>query len=285
MTGQEWITKSGRITGTAVSGLPIASAADPDEVRTKWFGADSILLATGHRPWPAPMAPWVMTQRWNDLLFLHYEIAPDKLRTLVPEVLTLDTYQQRAWVSITPFWINHLRPPGIPSLPWVSHFAEINVRTYVTYGGKPGVYFFSLDASHLSAVWGARIFYRLPYWHASMKVKGRSSPKIVYRSKRTHGPQPAELRGSYGPTSVAKHAYPGTIEHFLTERYCLYTVSGKRLYRADIHHLPWELQAASVETETNTMAQTVGIELPASPDLKHFSRALKVLVWAPDRLV
>jgi uncharacterized protein len=268
-----------------VSRPPIASAADPDEVRTKWFGADSILFATGHRPWPAPMAPWVMTQRWNDLLFLHYEIEPEKLRALVPEVLTLDTYQQRAWISVTPFWINHLRPPGMPSLPWVSHFTELNVRTYVTYGGKPGVYFFSLDASHLSAVWGARIFYRLPYWHASMKVKGRGSPKIVYRSKRTHGPQPAELRGWYGPVSAAKHAYHGTIEHFLTERYCLYAVSGKRLYRADVHHLPWELRAASIELELNTMAQSIGVELPPAPDLKYFSRALKVLVWAPERLV
>jgi len=130
------------------------SAADLDEDRTRWIGADSILFATQHRPWPAPMAPWVMTQQWNDLLFLHYEIAPEKLRDLVPSTLTLDTYQQRAWLSITPFWMNHLRPPGIPSLPWVSQFSELNVRTYVAYEGRPGVYFFSLDASHLSAVWG-----------------------------------------------------------------------------------------------------------------------------------
>ena len=108
------------------------------------------------------MTPWVMTQRWNDLLFLHYQVPAEKLRPRVPEVLTLDTYEHRAWVSVTPFWMSQLRPPGIPSLPWISQFAELNVRTYVTFGGKPGVYFFSLDASHLSAVWGARIFYRLP---------------------------------------------------------------------------------------------------------------------------
>jgi uncharacterized protein len=230
------------------------------------------------------MAPWVMTQRWNDLLFLHYEISPEKLRELVPEALTLDTYLRRAWISITPFWMNHLRPPGVPSVPFVSQFSEANVRTYVTVNGKPGVYFFSLDASQLSAVWGGRIFYRLPYWHAAMKVKGRGSAQIEYRSKRSHGPQPAEWRGSYGPVSAAKRAYPGTIEHFLTERYCLYAISGKRLYRADIHHLPWELQAAAVEIETNTIAQSIGIELPAAADLTHFSRTLKVLVWAPERL-
>ena len=231
------------------------------------------------------MTPWVMTQRWNDLLFLHYEIAPDKLRALVPSVLALDTYQQSAWVSVTPFWLNHLRPPGIPSLPVVSHFSEINVRTYVTYGGKPGVYFFSLDASQLSAVWGARIFYRLPYWHAAMKVKGRGGPKIQYRSKRSHGPKPAELRASYGPVAKAFHAHPGSLEHFLAERYCLYAVNRKRLYRADIHHLPWDLQPAAADLELNTMAQTAGVELPPTPDLTHFSRALTVLVWAPERLI
>lgn len=231
------------------------------------------------------MTPWVMTQRWNDLLFLHYEIPAEKLRALVPQVLTIDTFRHRAWVSVTPFWINHLRPPGVPSLPWISQFAELNVRTYVTYEGKPGVFFFSLDASHLSAVWGARVFYRLPYWHAAMKVKGRSGPKIEYYSKRTHGPRPAELRGWYGPVAMAARAYPDTIEHFLTERYCLYSVSGKRLYRADIHHLPWELYAADAELERNTVAIPAGIELPPTPDLKYFSRSIKVLVWAPERLL
>src|SRR5271165_6852167 len=264
---------------------PLNAAAEPEESRTKWIGADSILFATQHRPWPAPMTPWVMTQRWNDLLFLHYEVPPERLRPLVPEVLTLDTFQHRAWVSVTPFWINHLRPPGIPSLPWISKFAELNVRTYVTFGGKPGVYFFSLDASHLSAVWGARVFYRLPYWHAAMKVKGRGSATLQYRSKRSHGPKPADLVVSYGPVANAFHARPGSLEYFLAERYCLYSVNRKRLYSADIHHLPWKLQPAAVQVELNTMAQTAGVDLPVSADLAHFSRDLTVLVWAPERLL
>jgi uncharacterized protein len=255
------------------------------DTRTQWVGADSILFATAHRPWPAPMAPWIMTQRWNDLLFLHYSLAPEVVRALVPEFLTLDTYNQRAWVSVTPFWISHLRPPGVPSLPWLSHFSEINVRTYVSYNGKPGVYFFSLDASNLSAVWGARVFYRLPYWQASMKVKGKGGAKIDYLSKRQHGPKPAELRCSYGPaTRRTFQARPGSIQHFLTERYCLYAVSRKRLYRAEIHHLPWDLQDAVVDLEQNTMAQPTGLLLPAQPDLAYFARELKVLFWAPERL-
>jgi len=231
------------------------------------------------------MAPWVMTQRWNDLLFMHYEVAAEKLRALVPEALTLDTYQQRGWLSISPFRMNHLRPPGIPSLPWVSQFSEVNVRTYVTYQGRPGMFFFSLDASHLSAVWGARIFYRLPYWQAAMKVKGPGGDRLEFLSKRTHGPKPAELRVCYGPAGSGFRSRPGSLDYFLTERYCLYTAGRKRLYRADIHHLPWVLEPATAAVELNTMAETLRLELPAQPDLLHFSRALKVLVWAPERLI
>ncbi|MGA7460241.1 MAG: DUF2071 domain-containing protein [Candidatus Korobacteraceae bacterium] len=265
---------------------PEPASSSYHDVRTQWVGADSILFATAHRPWPAPMAPWIMTQRWNDLLFLHYAMAPEAVRAVVPEVLTLDTYEQRAWITVAPFWINHLRPPGVPSLPWFSHFSEVNVRTYVSYDGKPGIYFFSLDASNLSAVWGARVFYRLPYWQASMKVKGKGEAKIDYVSKRQHGPKPAELKCSYGPASRESfQARPGSLEHFLTERYCLYTASRKRLYRGEIHHLPWELQDAVVDVRENTMAQTAGIELPHEPDVALFARELKVLFWAPERLL
>ena len=232
-----------------------------------------------------PMAPWIMTQRWNDLLFLHYSLAPEVVRAVVPEVLTLDTYEHRAWVSVVPFWINHMRPPGVPSVPWFSRFNELNVRTYVTLGNKPGVYFFSLDASNLSAVWGARIFYRLPYWQASMKVKGKGSEKIQYESRREHGPRPAVLKCSYGPAERQMfHARPGSLQHFLTERYCLYTVNRRRLYRGEIHHLPWDLQPAHFEVRENTMAKPLGLELGEPAEVASFSREQKVLFWAPERL-
>ncbi len=256
-----------------------------EQSQTRWIGSDSILFATAHRPWPAPMTPWVMAQRWNDLLFLHYPVAPELLRPLVPEALTLDTYDGRAWLSVVPFWMDHVRAHGSPPMPFVSQFPELNVRTYVTYAGKPGVYFFSLDAGSLSAVWGARVFYRLPYWKASMKVKGKGKPQIEYRSKREHGPKPANFRAKYRPTSPATSAIPGSIEYFLSERYCLYSTNGKRVYRADIHHLPWSLQETAYEIEENTMASAAGIQLPSKPELANFSRELKVLVWAPERLV
>ena len=259
--------------------------SDQEGIRTQWVGADSILFATAHRPWPAPMAPWIMTQRWNDLLFLHYSLDPELVRAKVPDVLTLDTYRQRAWISVTPFWINHLRPPGVPSLPWFSSFNEINVRTYVTYDGKPGVYFFSLDASNLSAVWGARVFYRLPYWQASMKVTGKGGAKIDYLSKRQHGPKPAELECSYTPDPARTfQARPASLEHFLTERYCLYTRPANGFIAETFITCPGSLQIAEVDVRKNTMAQTTGLELGSQPDLAYFARELKVLFWAPERL-
>ena len=236
---------------------------DQEDVRTQWVGADSILFATAHRPWPAPMAPWIMTQRWNDLLFLHYSLDPELVRARVPDVLTLDTYRQRAWVSVTPFWINHLRPPGVPSLPWFSSFNEINVRTYVTYGGKPGVYFFSLDASNLSAVWGARVFYRLPYWQASMKVTGKGGAKIEYRSKRQHGPKPAELecylRTDRTPSLPGASGFAGAFPH--RALLPLHRHPQTALSRRHSSSAVGVCRIAEVDVRKNTMAQTAGLQL------------------------
>lgn len=262
------------------------------EVQTTWLGADSILYATAHRPWPLPSGQWLMTQAWHDLLFAHYALEPAVIRSLVPEILTVDLYRGTAWLSVVPFWIANLRPPGLPPLPMISHFPELNVRTYVTYRGKDGVekqgvYFFSLDAGNLSAVWGARLFYRLPYWHANMKVEGRD--EIRYRSRRIHGPKAnkdmPEWRGTYRPMAPVKTATPGSLAEFLTERYCLYAWNRGRLYSADIHHLPWPLQEAEAAIEIDTMTQPLGIDLPPEPDALHFSRNLKVLIWPPDRLL
>jgi hypothetical protein len=262
------------------------------EVQTKFLGADSILYATAHRPWPLPDGQWLMTQTWNDLLFAHYALEPSVVRALVPELLTLDLYDGAAWISVVPFWIKNLRPPGLPALPGISHFPELNVRTYVTYrdkGGKakPGVYFFSLDAGNLSAVWGARMFFRLPYWHASMNIQGRD--EIAYRSKRLHGPKAfkgmPEFVGRYWATGLVRRATPGSLSEFLAERYCLYAWNRNKLYRSEIHHLPWPLQTAETQIEINTMCEPVGLQFPKKPDLAQVSRTLKVLLWPPERLL
>jgi hypothetical protein len=175
-----------------------------------------------------------------------------------------------------------IRRRGLPPLPGLSSFPELNVRTYVTCQGKTGVYFFSLDASSFPAVWAARRFFHLPYFHARMKSQAVAGA-IHYRSTRTGGPS-AELRAKFQPTSSVRLSTPGTLEHWLTERYCLYTTFAGHVYRGDIHHRQWPLQDAEAEIEVNTMAAASGIALPDSPPVLHFARKLEVAIWPLSRI-
>jgi uncharacterized protein YqjF (DUF2071 family) len=234
-----------------------------------------------HRPWPLPAAPWVMAQTWHDLLFAHWPIPIADLRPLVPAQFALDIFDGQSWVGIVPFWMSGVRPRGVPAIPGLSRFPELNVRTYVTHGGKPGVHFFSLDAASLAAVKAARAFYHLPYFHATMRSE-REGERINYVSSRRKST--AEFRAHYEPISPVEPALPGSLEHWLTERYCLYSVHNQRVYRGEIHHAPWPLQDAHAQIEINSMATAAGITLPNRPPLLRFARQLDVLIW-PVRAV
>jgi uncharacterized protein YqjF (DUF2071 family) len=244
-----------------------------------------LLHFTDHRPWPVPRYPWVMAQVWQTLLFAHWPLPYDKLRPLVPPELPLDTFDGQAWVGIVPFHIRGLRPHWLPPVPILSTTLELNVRTYVTLEDKPGVYFFSLDASNLAAVVGARIGYRLPYYFARMRCTMREDV-AHYASRRIHPRAPgATFEAAYRSLHKLPPAAPGSLEYFLTERYCLYTVSSKRhVYRTDIHHLPWPLQAAEVEIRQNTMALSRGIALPNIPPLLHYAQQQPTIVWWPHKV-
>jgi uncharacterized protein YqjF (DUF2071 family) len=227
-----------------------------------------------------------MGQRWSDLLFVHRQAKADAVRALVPPALALDLYDGTAWVSVTPLYLSHLHPRGLPPLPFVSEFLELNARTYVSYGGKPGVYFFSLDAESALAVYGARMLYHLPYFRASMNVHQTRDGTIHYQSRRTHrSAPPAEFSARYRPSGAVTHSKAGTLDHWLTERYCLYALdAGRRVYRAEIHHHPWPLQPAEVEIDRDTMSAAAGLALPSEPSRVSFSRRLDVVVWAPERV-
>ena len=232
-----------------------------------------------HRPWPLPRGPWVMGQTWEDLVFLHWRVSADALRRVVPPQLPIDTFDGHAWLGITPFVLRGLRLRGTPPLPLVSTFPELNVRTYATLDRKPGIYFLSLDAASPLAVAGARLLYRLPYHRATIEAR-RVGGRVQYRRTRQAGRSaPAELEAEYGPMGPVFHARAGSLEHWLTERYCLYTLD-ERLEprRADIHHPPWPLQDAQVELRRNSMALSVGIELRGGP-LAHFARRQDVVIW------
>jgi uncharacterized protein len=217
-----------------------------------------------------------MEQTWHDLLFAHWPVTQEQLRPLVPLQLPLDTFDGQCWLGVVPFWMSGVRIRGLPPLPGLSRFPELNVRTYVTYKGKPGVYFFSLDATNLPAVWAARRFFHLPYYHATMSAI-ETNGTIRYSTQRRAGS--AEFRGSYRPTAPPRVREKGSLADFLTSRFWLYTVHRNVVYRCDIHHLPWPLQDAEAEFQQNTMANAAGITLPGSPPVLHFSRILDVLIW------
>ena len=237
------------------------------------------LRERGHRPWPVPERPWFMAQTWEDLLFAHWRVPGEALAEVMPRHVPLDSFDGSAWIGVTPFEVSAFRLRGTVPVPPISRFAETNVRTYVTVGGRPGIWFFSLDAASRFAVRGARLTYRLPYFRSEMEID-RGPEWIDYRARRVSadGP-PAELDVRYRTTRPAANPAPGSLEHFLTERYCLYTLDGEgRFLRGDIHHPPWPLQPAEAEIARNTMGDQIGVELTGEP-LLHFAARQDVVFW------
>jgi len=226
-----------------------------------------------------------MAQNWHDLLFAHWPVPVAVLRKLIPQELALDLYDGASWIGIVPFTMSRVRLRGTPALPWVSTFPELNVRTYVTAEEKPGVWFFSLDAANRVAVELARLWFHLPYFHARMDSRSKSEG-IVYSSRRDDRRGGSEqLRASYSAEGSRFEAKRGTLEHFLTERYCLYAQRRNgELLRGEIHHAPWKLQEARVSFDVNTMTETLGIQLANSPATLHFSKLQEMIAWAPQKI-
>ncbi len=231
-----------------------------------------------HRPWPLPSGPWTWRQNWRDLLFAHWPVPAADLRHLVPDGLNIQEYNGTSWIGVVPFRMTGVMRRPFPDLPWVSAFPELNVRLYVERDGKPGVWFLSLDAANLLAVWAARRLFHLPYWHARMALTSIDG-EYHFRSERC-GRSPGKFAADYRPTSALYEAQRGTIEYFLAERYCLYCQAPDgALYRAEVHHTPWPLQTAAGSVDPVELGSTHGLKVSGSP-LLHFSRGVDVVVWS-----
>jgi uncharacterized protein len=241
----------------------------------------SALTETAHRPWPLPSGSWLMGQTWDGLLFAHWRVEAEAVRALVPPELSVDEHDGSAWLGITPFDLTGFRLRGTLPLPIVSCFPEINVRTYVTAEGKPGIWFFSLDTSSLIAVEAARRAYKLPYFHARIALD-RDEDRIHYSSARRDAIRPFVFGATCEPVGMAFEPESGTLEHFLTERYCLYAADESGLYRAEIHHPPWRILSAEVSIDLNTMPPD-GLELAGEP-LCHVAERQDVVIWPLERL-
>ena len=238
------------------------------------------LSDVGHRPWPLPEASWLMGQSWVDLLFAHWRVSEQELRKVIPAELQLDTCGGSAWLGITPFRVQGLRLRATLPAPGLSSFPELNVRTYVRVEGRPGIYFLSLDADSRAAVFAARRTYRLPYFHSRMRIERDDDDAVAFDLHRISGDgPPAYFTGRYGRRGEELPVREGSLERWLVERYCLYTLDKEgRVQRGEIHHPPWPLYKGWAEIETNTMAMPFGIDLAGEP-LLHYSPRQDVVIW------
>lgn len=250
-----------------------------------------IPAATDHRPWPVPPRPWAMRMNWHELLFAHWPVEREALRAALPGPFSeaIDTFEGSAWLGVVPFGMRDVRPRGWPRhVPYRQAWAfpELNVRTYITIDGKPGVYFFSLDAASRLAVRAARWSWNLAYYDAAMWLDRRDDGWVHFTSERTHrGAPSACLAARYRPTGPAAQPTTGSFEHFATERYCLYTVDRRgRMYRGDIHHAPWPLRPAEAHFDVLQMTDQIDLALPTMAPRLHYADELDVVAWLPRRV-
>jgi uncharacterized protein YqjF (DUF2071 family) len=228
-----------------------------------------------------PTTQWTWRQSWRDLLFAHWPVKVEDIRPLVPAALVIQEFDGTSWIGLVPFQMAGVMRRPLPDLPWISAFPELNVRLYVELDGKPGVWFLSLDATNPLAVWAARRFFHLPYFKARITVES-SGDAIRYTANRSGG-EPSMV-AEYRPTSQPYTSVPGTLDHWLTERYCLYAQSPDgTIWRNEVHHAPWPLQTAEVEFSRNTYLSFHGLRVPGNPVTLHFARRLDVVVWNATR--
>lgn len=224
----------------------------------------------------------VMYQQWRDLLFLHWEFPASVVQETLPAGLHVDTFDGRAFVGVVPFFMRNVRPRFLPAVPGISHFMEMNLRTYVyDKSGVPGVWFYSLDANQSLAVALARRFFHLPYERAHMSARHLPGGTISYRSTRksdTDGKLSCQFE--YATESELAEPAADSLEFFLVERYRLYAFGNGRLWRGAVAHKPYPLCQARVTAWDENLLPLDGLpRTNRSPDHIIMSRGVDVDVF------
>jgi uncharacterized protein YqjF (DUF2071 family) len=224
-----------------------------------------------------------LAMRWRHLLFENWPVDSELLAAHLPERLDVDEYDDTGWLSVVPFANLNIRPAGFPAgfgLP----LPELNLRTYVTCDGEPGVYFFSLDAQGLLSVLGARLFQHLPYYYARTSLNWADG-RVQFRSRRLHpGDRPVHYEASYWPTGEPFSSTEDPLAQFLVERYRFYTQASDGSIRyANVDHEPWTLYPAASEVSTNTLFEANGFATPNSEPVSYYSPGLEVTASASNQ--
>ena len=238
---------------------------------------EEIISQTGHRLRPLPKMPWLMALNEEHVLFMHWPLPVEQLRPLVPPKMEIDTYNGQAWLSLIPFRMGNLHLRDLPPVPGTSTVIQVGLRTYIHVNHEPAIYYLTLYADNLLYMWIARHLFQLPYHKAQMKFNQNDAGFHFECHDPASG---AEFVGSYRPFGHSSPAKPGSLEYFLLERYTLFAQSPEGgLYRGEVHHLPWPVQSVEVKIERNTIPNTVGITLPQTDPLLHFSPGVHDIAW------
>lgn len=241
------------------------------------------LLSVEHRPWPLPNGEWKWRQSWLDLAFIHYRVEAAQIQELLPLGLRVQEFDGSAWVGLVPFRMAGVMRRPFPDVPFFSSFPELNLRTYVECDGKPGVWFFSLDADSWPVVFGGKQFYHLPYHSANMQQVWKDG-WCHFSSRRRSSP--VEFEARYRPVGKVFTALPRTFEYWATERYCLYSHSSCHgLRRVDVHHAPWPIQRAEVDIKKSDMLKAAGLVPLSDEPIMHFSTGVDVVSFGGENVI
>lgn len=230
---------------------------------------------------PLRRGPWIMRQRWHHLLFAHWPVEYEKLRAAVPRELDLDAFGGEVWLGLVVFGLSGIKLRWLPEVKPLASFPEVNLRTYVTYRGQPGVYFISLDADNPVAVAIASRWFQLNYYDAEIRYT-RDADGLHFNSRRIQRRLPeAKLDVTYAPADSLTAGAPGglRLQEWLTERYCYYVAKDDQVRRCDIDHRPWSLQHARADFRENSIALPFGIELDGAGALLHYCRYMEARIW------